>query len=474
MEPHPFHNDAAGNNGEHEHLFKWISNENFQLLPVGTHLDGIANTLAQDWPDCCPWHQSLVKNIDDYIEKFPHCCELHAKLDPAPSWFKREVWIGTLRQRLLDTYRQTENLWNAKIDEPDYYEHISEFVEYAFYSFGQLPRGYGSTIGASLYISFLKDIVARLKENDPEKARRISEFIEGFYLQKETVPETDVKLLFEKYSNWLEMFPWQIAYLSPLKQYFASQIPILDGSPKVNRYSGLAKAPMITVKKMMNYIIQTTNTILTTVNAQVLLEKNKLTDLEKREIEVIGARRRHELRQLGQNAKDERAKVSRTLKQWFSGEQRYLRDMKPHWEKMERSRAGKAVAQEPVVVDIHAIENKFCPKMPLSEALKHFGKLTTYTAKNGKPYFNQEQFHLFIARAFGQKTGIPTQRINFGQGDKRLIISLFAEFAANASRQYEASGHTKLKYVKLLCDHIEGFDEKKVMINFKIISGAWD
>lgn len=477
LENSSFNSEAFGGGPEkrarQEQLLSWINAE-IHFLPADTHLEGIPDTVAPSWPNCCDWHRTLSKSIDDYIEKFPHCCEPHANLDPPPSWFKKDQWIGNFREKVLNTCRQTENLWNAKIGELDWYEHITEFVEYAMYSFGQLPKGYGSPVGIHIYLNLLKGHIENLEEKDHEKAVKLQAFMDGWYSKKGPVPGTDGRVLLEKYSNWLDIFPWQISYLAPLKGYFMSHLPLLEGTPKVNRYSGLAKAQMITVEKLMTYIVQATTLILSTVNAQVLHEKNQLTDPEKKEIEVISARRRHELHQLGQNAKDERIQVNRILKQWFSGEQRYLRDMKPFWGKMEKRCAEQQAPGIAADFNFDKMDNMFCAKMPLSIALSHFEKLTKRNARNGKPFFTADQLNFFIARAFGRRTEIPPQRLNYGRGDNRLIISLFAEFAAMASRQFESSGHTKLKYVKLLCENIEGFTEKKVGENFRIIKGAWD
>jgi hypothetical protein len=233
----------------------------------------------------------------------------------------------------------------------------------------------------------------------------------------------------------------------------------------------MSKVKIITEERMMEYIISATKMILQAVNVKALQEKQQLTDPDKRQIELINARRDHELRQLGQNFKDERAKVNRILKQWFSGEIRYLKDMTPFLQKMDNPKSDKYSTE--TNIDIDKINNVFCRKMPISEVKMHFLKLTR-SSKNGKPYLGQEQVYQFIVRAFGGNSKFPKQRINYGHGEKRLIISLFAEFFANAGRQYEPSAHCKLKYIKLLCDHFEDWPEKQVRENFKVVTGAWD
>ncbi|WP_291915000.1 hypothetical protein [Chitinophaga sp. CB10] len=464
---------AIKSKGRGENVFAWISGEDFYAPAFRTRLDSIPDVVKPNWPRCCPLHRSLETNITDYLRQFPNCCTLHARLNTPPSWYDREKFVGDLPAKILETARQTENLWAAKIEEPDWYEHITEFLEYAYESFGQLPEGYGAPIALNVYTAYLRNMIERAAETYPDKVPKLLAFLKSYESPKGKAKPTDVNELIVKYDRWMKEFPWHISYLAHLKPHFENQLPILNGAPIYNRYSGISKARIITEERMIEYIISATTMILQAVNVKALQDKQLLTEPDKKQIELINARRDHELRQLGQNFKDERAKVNRILKQWYSGEIRYLKDMAPFLQKMDDLQPEARPSKTTIAIDLDKIENVFCRQMPISEVKAHFLKLTR-SAKNGKPFLAEEQVYQFIARAFGGNDKLPKQRINYGHGEKRLVISLFAEFFTTASREYEPSAHCKLKYIKLLSDHFEGWPEKQVQENFKVVAGAWN
>ncbi|HVI47997.1 MAG TPA: hypothetical protein VM802_24225 [Chitinophaga sp.] len=459
---------------QNDNKLRWLSNDDFVIWHSRTELKDEKYLLKPNWPECCPGHRSLPDNIVSYLSMFPHCCKSHKTLVDA-DWFTLEK-LKRLPEKILETARQTENLIASKLDESDWYDHITEWIEYSIESFGQLPKGFGSPIALNVYLSHIEHILNCSYEKIYQpKIDKILAFINSYESHDGAADQVDIIELIGKYNKWLEIFPWQISYLTHLKAHFENQIPILSGEKKYNRYSGISKIRVITEERLVTFLMESTQHILKEVNAKALATQGNLSDPEKKCFEIINARRDHELMQLGENINDERKKLYKLFKQWFSGELRYLKEITPILEKLAEEPAIKSAGTERDRKDHYEIEklhNEFCPRMPISEAVQHFKILTSTPSKNNAPFLTEEAFKSFIARAFG-RMDIGKQKINFGRGETNLIISLFAEFFQKASRQWEPSGQCKDKYVSLLTDNFHDWKKSKVSANFKVRPGAW-
>ena len=110
--------------------------------------------------------------------------------------------------------------------------------------------------------------------------------------------------------------------------------------------------------------------------------------------------------------------------------------------------------------------NVFCPSMPLSIPKEHFKVLTDKESKNGQPFLTNEQFDLFIERAFCGNAEIPKQKINKGSREKLLVQSLFYEFYDNYCMEYFSTMQCQDVFIKLLTDNFIGWDFQNVKDNF--------
>lgn len=120
-------------------------------------------------------------------------------------------------------------------------------------------------------------------------------------------------------------------------------------------------------------------------------------------------------------------------------------------------------------VQIKPIElpNTFCKSMPLRIPKEHFKKLTIKKSKNGQPFLTNEQFDLFIERAFCGNTTIPKQKMNQApKGDKLLIQNEFYYFYNNYCFDYFHTMQCQDTFIKLLTDNFEGWDFQNVKNNF--------
>ncbi|RAU81977.1 hypothetical protein [Pontibacter arcticus] len=124
------------------------------------------------------------------------------------------------------------------------------------------------------------------------------------------------------------------------------------------------------------------------------------------------------------------------------------------------------IAPDPLK-ELASQENQFCKGMPMQEVIEHFKPLATTLSKhNNQPFLSQEQFNLFLKRAFLNQTGIEQQKINMGNGEKYFVIKRFYQFYSIASVQYESTTQCKDKYIRLLSDNFSNWKYEDLKGNF--------
>lgn len=113
-------------------------------------------------------------------------------------------------------------------------------------------------------------------------------------------------------------------------------------------------------------------------------------------------------------------------------------------------------------------KNKFCKAMPLNIPKEHFKILTEKNSKNGRPFLTQDQFNIFIERAFLGRTDLPMQKFNQApKGEKFKIQYLFRQFYENYCIEYFNTGQTQDIFINLLTDNFIGWTFENVKDNFK-------
>jgi hypothetical protein len=109
--------------------------------------------------------------------------------------------------------------------------------------------------------------------------------------------------------------------------------------------------------------------------------------------------------------------------------------------------------------------NVFCKSMPIKKALEHFKALTTVLNKHKRPFLTEEQFELFIRRAFIGED-LPKQIIDYGNREKLFIVKRFYQFYDLSWKEYENTSQCTEKYIRLLTDNFEGWKFENIAQNF--------
>ncbi|WP_295122642.1 hypothetical protein [uncultured Chitinophaga sp.] len=433
-----------------------VDGEDMMMSFAETVLEGFE--LPPGFPDCCNFHTGLVTGMEEFWKRFPNCCENHIRLSEMAG-FSKDQYAGIV-QKTITTYMQTEYLVLKKINSKEWFEDISDFIEYADFSFGHMPRRVGGPLAVGTYHQQLTGLFNHHSEIPDKKRTKLLSIIEPLANDKKKKPPPDPLRLIATYEKWLGIFPFSMSYFSHLQPYFANRLPILEKEITVNRYSGMARGKIISTKKLIEYLLDTTNMLLVEINAAVFQKKGLLTDPEEKRMEVIIHDRERELKQLRRDFTDERAGYDRMLKTWFEGERHFLELLIAALQQAPVTQVKEVPAPKPFEVNV------FCEKMPIDNATKHFKLLTERKSSNGKPFLTSDQLDVFIARAFGGQKGLPVQSINFRRGETQLIIYLFYQFYESSVRQWESNGQCRHKYIALLTDHFENWGERQVRTNF--------
>jgi len=105
-------------------------------------------------------------------------------------------------------------------------------------------------------------------------------------------------------------------------------------------------------------------------------------------------------------------------------------------------------------------------RMPMGEVIEFFSIACCEPCKTTIPQISQSDFILFLKTAF-LKEGY-SERFSFFELRVMDTYALFYEFfSLSVSKGYDTKQGNKIKYSKLLSDHFNGFEEKKVIDNLR-------
>ncbi|MGE8426323.1 MAG: hypothetical protein ACN6O7_00535 [Sphingobacterium sp.] len=284
----------------------------------------------EGFPYCCTVHERIVKDVQQHISIFPKCCAQHAKLE-GQVWFDKLNYMG-LPLHTAKAVHFTEYQILNKVNVDDWYEEITQFIEYCIYSFGQFPAGFGPPLGLEDYLVFSKWIIKNNSgkvQYPKDRMTTILNYLEGYSEPNTEVKQADLNILINQYEKWLKLFPFDIPYFSPLKNQFSGIYPILNGESSFNKFLGTQKSSLITYSKLIDVLVTITKKILSSYSAYQLFQEGKLTDLEQKQLDVAGSLRRLQLDQMREEISSDQKKYIKVIKRWLKDEQSYLSEIAP-------------------------------------------------------------------------------------------------------------------------------------------------
>jgi hypothetical protein len=314
----------------------------FQTIPTkGAHdyttCEGCQNSL-----------KNIYENTKIKVIKFPFCCALHANL-AKEKWFNKndfENIPSQVSEKIIFTNQHIIN----NISKDEWFNEITNYIDYTIQSFGSMPIGYGEPVCLGDYFNYVINFLNQKDSTTIHRRNKILEYLAS--LRNPGIVETDFNIILSTYQKWLKIFPFEIGYFKNLKHQFENNLPILSGKPVFNPYLGLTKAKLTTQSELIESLSNTTKSLLNSINTKDLVEKGMIADNAKYTIELLNEG--HRIKQqslLGEYVKGENKYIN-ILKTWLKNEKEYFKELtfwinttsRKHEADIEQTRAEKLKA----------------------------------------------------------------------------------------------------------------------------------
>jgi hypothetical protein len=269
-----------------------------------------------DFPNCCPHHKQAFANAQNWFDKFPNCCERH--IEAAKKWHLKKSEFDGLPQKILNGLSFTEHHISKRIDIPEWYEDITNYIDYICWCFGH------PAIGDDRYIMLLKHYLTATTANIPKQKReRLLQYIESE--NKPSNPDEaskfDLNILYDTYQKWLKTFPFELPYFDGLKERLKGAIPVLKEPKKQNPYTGMWKAKGITQAELIDFLAVTTKRLI----GEVQMPEIQNSDMKQHRLKIENERLRVGTDELVKGYSKGELKYVTTIKKWLELQKQYFK-----------------------------------------------------------------------------------------------------------------------------------------------------
>lgn len=277
----------------------------------------------EGYPNCCVSHKHQLKLLNDYYDKFPNCCDNHLAFYKKFN-FNKEVLYKDLPMRVLKTVTYTTHQIRKVVENDDWLQDISEYVEFATRSLGQPAVGY------HYYIQFVEAYLKSKETKIPrDKKKAILKMLNEQTNLSPISEKTDMNLLFGIYEKWLDFFPFELPFFTQLKPQLSKSLPFVKGEFKTNRYLGQVSAQMVTPSELVDALFKRTVYMLSVIDTVKLVKEGQITDTEKIKFDFINQDHQHKQKALLNTFNKGEKKYIKTIKEWLENEKNYFINIVP-------------------------------------------------------------------------------------------------------------------------------------------------
>jgi len=244
-------------------------------------------------------------------KEFPHCCEEHlVKYHEIKVWakaFLQEDDAEMLARKTLLSLAFTESYIIFSYNKDDWYEDISDFIEFNIFSFG-------STIyHAERYLLKLIGFLKSIQAIDYDKIEKLSKLTLIWW--KNSAFSRDLLHLRRAFDKWFHSFPFELSLFTALKD-------------KYDLFFGIVNDDFIEFDEsaFMLELNKLTDVILYQHNTSNLYKQGLLTDPSKLKFELVTCQRSYQLNSenlYGQDS-DKDPQYRKMIHKWFEDERKYL------------------------------------------------------------------------------------------------------------------------------------------------------
>lgn len=318
-----------------------------EINPIEGYKTPINKDNQRPLPHCCSIHSKMYDGLKKWYKKFPNCCEFHKDLSKR-KLFKSE-WYKNLPYKIIQNLSYTEYFIRQKINSPNWYKEITDYIEYNIDSFGQ------PAIGSSHYLYQLKWTIENNINAIPpiytSKKSKLLRFVNELSSSpKKNKKNTDLNLLHSIFLKWLKALP-DLSYFIAVKEKFKKTIPInlLFKDPCQNPYTGMVKFKPRTPKELVKELHKVTNTALSVFDNKSLIAKGIISDKEQHQIDLEFEHHRLTQAKLVGDYNGDEKKYIKTIKKWLANEKTFFKSVSPQFSKIQKQlkSAPKVKVKEP-------------------------------------------------------------------------------------------------------------------------------
>lgn len=269
-----------------------------------------------NFPECRIFHISAIANAKDWFDKFPKCCKNHE--EDVRKWNLKKSDYEGLPQKIVNNLYYTEYHISKRIDIPEWYEDITNYIDYIWWSFGH------PNIGLHKYSEYLIHYLKNTKSKIPKyKKERLIEYIEDYRKPANPASTFDLNVIYDTFQKWFNTFPFDLPYFVGLKVQFEGKIPAFKEPARFNPYTGLAKAKGLTQAELIDALDATTKRLI----GEVQTDKFEISDLNKHRLELSNESLRVETANLVRSYSKGELRYLTTLRKWLELQKKYFKEV---------------------------------------------------------------------------------------------------------------------------------------------------
>lgn len=404
----------------------------FETKPIEGYEAPINKETGEQFPNCCPFHKSVFEGAESWFSKFPNCCDQH-KAMVSKWWYNKANYTG-IAEKIVKQLSYTEHHISERINIEDWYKDITDYIEYNVSSFGH------PAIGLHLYLGNVKHYIENTKSEIPKDKRlRLIEFIETYYNSSGETNKTDLNILYSTYQKWLKTFPFEISFFAELKPHFEKQLPILNGKPETNKYTGLAKGKMHTKGSLIDVLLNLTKNLLDKVNVPELRKQGAITDIQANQLEFADAELNTKTAEITKKYSRGELKYVKALKKWLQLHKDYFKEVAPLL---------KALPPQPIDKEQNRTKNVIAATF---ENIDKNGWAYAFTSEQDYNLFTDLLTNFFEYKDYS----IPETPIQLKRGCKTKVAKALGEIHKELSNENKLTTDTNYFNLVRVLSHFE-------------------
>ncbi len=241
-------------------------------------------------------------------EAFPFCCEYHSEIySKTSAWAKEflpEDEALKLTRKTVNQVAYSEHYISTLINHEEWYELISNHIEYNVFSFGSIVNSHEYLMTLLGYLS------PNRKRFEYNKAEKLSYLV--FSWLKNSMLGREVFLLRKTFELWFNTFPFDLSFFNELKDKYDLFFGMINEDWEDHTEDSFTEA-----------LSELTNTLITQINTYKLHLEGKLEDPIKLKLELVVSERKLEVEK-GYRRSMEEVGYRLMLREWIKDEKRFL------------------------------------------------------------------------------------------------------------------------------------------------------